>query len=350
MLGRMAFVSFVLTCCVSHAVGQVYTDSFSYPNGSNVPGWTEKRGDWRVENGRIFVTRLDSGPGHGYITKDGYNLRNSVTEATVHYVEAVNTVKGVGLLAREFGGPTSTRLVMCKAHDTGNPQPRGFDYFDVWEYPSEGGPSLGGSQMPVVASCRVRFIVVDREASMLVDNDLDGIWERWLTRDLLTEFDPGETGCMGAHLPGLNLTSPHIDDFALFDAVLTSPDSTNNRRIGNPVVRVGATLTLNLHGRTPNAAYLAACSLSNSPGIPIDTRRIPLTPDGLTIASLVAPAIFVNFTGTLDGSASATAAIRIPAEPALGGQRFFTAFVETVPTAPSGVAAISNDLPTLILP
>jgi len=113
---------------------------------------------------------------------------------------------------------------------------------------------------------------------------------------------------------------------------------------------VGGILTLNLKGKTANAVYQAACSLSNSPGIPIDTRRIPLTPDGLMIASLVLPGIFANFTGALDGNAAATAAINIPAVPQLTGLSFFAGFVELGAGAPSGISAISNDHPITIVP
>jgi len=78
---------------------------------------------------------------------------------------------------------------------------------------------------------------------------------------------------------------------------------------------------------SPGALYLAAASFSPRPGIPTPAGVVDLTPDALFTLSRLAPAIFVNFTGTLDAKGSAAAAILIPAAPALRGLRFYLAFV-----------------------
>jgi hypothetical protein len=192
---------------------------------------------------------------------------------------------------------------------------------------------------PIVLSARVRFIVVGNQATMLVDGDMDGFFESTLSKTLTSQLGAGESGVMAAYLAPLT-RSTGLDDFALYDAVLTAS--------GTP--SVGGQLILNLQGKTPGAVYQAACSLSNTPGIAIDTRRIPLTPDGLMIASFVAPAVFGNFVGVRDGAGAGMAWVNLPAAPVLVGLVFYAGFVELSPGAPSGISAISNDHAVTIVP
>jgi hypothetical protein len=334
-IARLAVLALALLA--GAAATQSFTDSFSYQDGTVVPGWTEKRGDWIISAGRLYVLPIATSPYHGYITKDGYNLKDSVTEATILYDGMTATIQSAGLLARENGGATSTSLVMCKAQDNSTSSlPAGFDLGYIYEYATSGS-AVSQAISPIVSVCRLRFIVVDSTATMLVDRDMDGIWDQSLQRTLSSQLGAGETGCMGGLLQTLPRSSA-IDDFALFDAVLTSTGSA----------APGSTLTLNLRGRVPGATYQAACSLANSPGIPLGTRRIPLMPDGLMFASFQVPALFAGFSGSLDITASATAQILIPKNPALSGLRFYAGFVEIDPRAPAAINSISNDLPITV--
>jgi len=92
----------------------------------------------------------------------------------------------------------------------------------------------------------------------------------------------------------------------------------------------------------PGKAYLAAAALTSRPGIPVDTRRIPLNPDNLFAASLLIPQVFVNFAGTLDASGRAHPSVVIPKIAALRGLRFFLAVVVIDVNAPSAIAQISQ--------
>jgi len=90
-------------------------------------------------------------------------------------------------------------------------------------------------------------------------------------------------------------------------------------------------------------AYQMASSFGNGP-IPIDTRKLELSPDSLLVLSVsgVLPLIFKNYAGVLDASGAATAKLSIPNLPVLKGVRIYTAFVTLKATAPSGIASISN--------
>ncbi|MBN2489686.1 MAG: FG-GAP repeat protein [Planctomycetes bacterium] len=111
---------------------------------------------------------------------------------------------------------------------------------------------------------------------------------------------------------------------------------------GNP--GVGGTIVLQVASPGDAALpYQLASSFGNGP-ILIDTRPLELSPDPLLFLTILggAPGVFPNYAGVLDAQGQAKAAIHIPNLPALKGIRIFTAFVTLQPTAPSGVASISN--------
>src|SRR5262245_13510807 len=96
---RSLFVCLVLA---GAAGAQVYTDAFNYPDGTTIPGWTEKRGDWIIANARAFSQTAST---WSYLTKDGWFLKDSVTEATVYYEGgATSVVQFGGTCSRHLGG------------------------------------------------------------------------------------------------------------------------------------------------------------------------------------------------------------------------------------------------------
>lgn len=93
--------------------------------------------------------------------------------------------------------------------------------------------------------------------------------------------------------------------------------------------------------RHPGKLYIAAASFSRQPGIPIDSRTVPLTPDNLFRLSQSVPALFQGFAGALDAQGRAGMNVLIPALP-IQGLRMFLAAVVVDPAAPSGIAQISQ--------
>jgi len=180
---------------------QAYSDSFTYPDGTVVPGWTEKRADWVVSAGRVHsVTVPTPGAAHAIMTKDGFNLRDTVTEITAYYEGVANTIQAGGLCVRENGAPTHTNLVLCKVQDNSTASmPPGFDIRYVYEYAAT-GVSTASAIAPIISSARIRFIVVNNQATMLVDNDLNGTWDSTLTRTLTSQLGAGDSGVLAAYL------------------------------------------------------------------------------------------------------------------------------------------------------
>ena len=89
--------------------------------------------------------------------------------------------------------------------------------------------------------------------------------------------------------------------------------------------------------------YQVGTSLGNGP-IPIDTRKLELSPDNLLVASTSGslPTVFQNYGGLLDSGGNGAAALNIPNIPQLKGLRIYTAFLTLKPSAPSGISNIST--------
>ncbi len=89
--------------------------------------------------------------------------------------------------------------------------------------------------------------------------------------------------------------------------------------------------------------YQMGSSFGNGP-IPIDTRKLELSPDDLLVLSTggTVPSIFEKYAGILDAGGQAKAKLHIPNSSVLKGIKIYTAFITLKATAPSGISGISN--------
>jgi hypothetical protein len=104
--------------------------------------------------------------------------------------------------------------------------------------------------------------------------------------------------------------------------------------------------TINFSLFSPSDAglpYQVGSSFGNGP-IPIDTRKLELSPDVLLTLSVggLAPSIFSGYAGLLGKSGNGAAKLNIPNIPQLKGLRVYTAFLTLKASAPSGVSNISR--------
>jgi len=102
-------------------------------------------------------------------------------------------------------------------------------------------------------------------------------------------------------------------------------------------VGLGLTSTID-----PGMVYQVGSSFGSGP-IPIDSRKLYLSPDALLWLSVggVLPGIFQNYAGLLDKSGKATANLNIPNIPALIGLKVYTSFATLNAARPSGISEIS---------
>jgi len=141
---------------------------------------------------------------------------------------------------------------------------------------------------------------------------------------------------VGAHLadPGGNADAGQ--------ASVISVANTSISGSGSP--SIGGTVALSLLSRNDgNLPYQVGTSLGTGP-IPVDKRRIDLSPDSLLLATVSNfwPSIFSGYRGVISTSGQAKAAINIPNIQAFIGLRIHTAFVTLDPQAPSGIKSIST--------
>jgi len=139
--------------------------------------------------------------------------------------------------------------------------------------------------------------------------------------------------------------------------VMAGPDLSYNANIdafvamvlltlldGGGAARPGGTVSLTLTATKDVALpYQVGTSLGTGP-IPIDTRKLNLSPDNLLLVTVnnYWPSVFSGYRGVIDAKGQAQAAIHIPNVPALIGLRLHSAFVTLDPAAPSGIRSISN--------
>jgi hypothetical protein len=114
--------------------------------------------------------------------------------------------------------------------------------------------------------------------------------------------------------------------------------------IQSGIATVGASIRIGVRHRSDaGLVYVMGASFGTSPGIPVDSRVIPLNGDVLLFLSLTTPTIFANFQGVLNGTGDALATINLPAAVPVGFS-FYVAYVTLDPAAPSGIRRISNPL------
>ncbi len=118
-------------------------------------------------------------------------------------------------------------------------------------------------------------------------------------------------------------------------------------------VRPGTSVALRLEAGPRNGGlrFQAGTALGTGP-IPLGSRRLHLSPDGLLMLSTspAAPAWFGNYGGILNATGNAVATLAVPSFPALIGIRVHTAFVTLDPAASLGIREISATTGTTIVP
>jgi hypothetical protein len=97
-------------------------------------------------------------------------------------------------------------------------------------------------------------------------------------------------------------------------------------------------------------AYWIALSGSDTPGFPVGSRTVPLTPDGLFIACATPNAVMANNIGVLPAAASVQAALAIPNSTVFIGIKVWAGGVTLAPGYPSYLKKFSPALALTIQP
>ncbi len=311
----------VLSATLSASLSaQAYSDSFSYPDGPTVPGWTQNRGTFVLTNGRLAAT---SGSTWAYITKDGIQSTNCVLDGTFYY-SPNSTVQFAGLTSRHTGTNQDSGLLMTKIQNNG-----GVGDLDI-AYSYERGGAAGNTTVTIpggtfAAYCRM--VTLDSEFWMEVDADQDGLYELQIPRRTLTTVTaPGLVGMCA-------FQTTEMDDFEYFDAVLVPQPGA--------VPQIGTSYGLRIASTTPNVPFLAGLSLGNA-GVPLgDGRKIPLSVDALLLTSIGNAGL--GLTGLTDANGDATTAVPLPNDASLVGLRLYAGAFTFDGNRPLQIGDITNE-------
>jgi hypothetical protein len=316
----------LLAVLASPAGAQQFLETFSYPNGPAIPGWTARNtGSWSILNGRLTKS---GGGSPDFLTKDGITAKNCVLDVEVFY-GTTNGVQHGGLTARHNGSSTTTPSLYCKIQDNGG----AFDLDRVFLYEAGGFGSATIAVTPPVQTAVVRMIVLDSEVTVSIDTDKNGVFDLVLgPRTLTAMLAPGGVGC--------SITSNcQLDNFEYFDGVLAERTPP----------RIGTTWRVRF--ATPVAAntpWFAALALGNG-GIPIGSRAVPLALDPL-FALTLANAGAIGLAGVVDAAGDGNLAFPVPNDPSLAGVALFAAAMTLDASRPFGVGTISQDLRAVLQP
>ncbi len=113
---------------------------------------------------------------------------------------------------------------------------------------------------------------------------------------------------------------------------------------GGGSTRIGDTVKLELSSKAHAGRNWQAMTSFGLGPIPVDSRHLALSPDGLFFLTLLGRGmpVFTGFSGKLDRKGEGTARIHLPKVPLFKGIHLYTAFVVLDSKSPSGIAAISN--------
>ena len=138
----------------------------------------------------------------------------------------------------------------------------------------------------------------------------------------------------------------------IYEAWITYSDSIGKKTLKTPFqieqvtfavsgnLTPGGQVKLDMHTPTSTGApYQMACSLGNTPGLPLPGNRLlALDPDGLFWMSILFPGpVFQSFSGITSKSGYATGLVNIPPAKPLIGVTFHAAGVTLAAAAPGGI-------------
>ncbi len=295
------------------AAAQLFTDSFTYPDGPTFGTWVEDKGNWnavsnQAESEQVFAWQYCTIPTIP-------NIQDACVECDVRYnPSSTQALQFGGVALRMNGAATDTNLLMVKIQDNNSSG----DFDSLWLYERPGG-ATSNLTWGMATSARVRLLAIDNDVMAMADTNNDGVFDVVLRRTVALAPTPGPVGIDG-------FGGALIDNFAFYDAVIMPLSS-------NPTPTPGAKIDYKLRG-FPNAAYQVATSLGNS-GIALPSGAIvPLSLDQLFFASVSGnlPTVFQGYTGVMDSNGDASASLQLPPIPALTGITLFTSFMNLAGT------------------
>lgn len=311
---------------VSSLPAQNRVETFTFPDGTLIPGWTAQWYTWKILNKRLVPT---GGRNFHYITNNAISgVKDCVLDVEVIYPTVVSLHYG-GVCARHPGGSGENGLVMTKLQDNSS----GGTYNSTWLYERPGGAiAVTGTAMGTTKHAVVRMFVKGNTARFEVDKDMDGIFDVKSAVKTFSNTATNPSGLVG--ICGYN--AAEMDNWKFYEAWMIE-DPTTTPTIGTTYKMI---FESPLHGgATPRPTpWLGLLSAGNK-GFPLTNGvHIPLTFDALLVNSLG-----FGWSGVLTSTApKGTLALNIPNMQSLVGLKLYAAAITLGSGRPGGWGFVSN--------
>jgi len=302
-------------------------ETFPFPNGTLIPGWTQQNLTWKIQNQRLVPT---GGRSFHYITNDRIkDVKDCVLDVEVIY-PTVQSLHAGGLCARHPGGSGENGLVQLKLQDNSGSGTGAYNTLWLYERP---GSSVYTAVSPPTKRAVVRLFIKGNQAWAELDGDMDGIFE---LKSAVKTFSNAATKSSGkVGITGYN--GAEMDNWKYYAGIVMAASGSTPK--------IGTTYTMELFtplngGSTPIPTPWAAMLSLGNKGIPIpDGRAVPLSLDWLWVNSLG-----FGWGGVMTTQKpTARFGIAIPNDPVLVGIDLFAAAITLDGTKSFGIGAISND-------
>ncbi len=169
-------------------------DDFSAPNGTTVPGWTERTGDFFIDAGRLYTT-ASGGAYSNHITMDGTVQADGCATMTASYGTGAG-VRSLGIVLRWTATNSYIVAVIQDNSSSGT-----FDSMWIYEYNPGITHLAGTSGFALGTNPIVRASVTGTTVLLEVDVDRNGTYDETMTATT-TVTAPGLTGAMGLGFAG----------------------------------------------------------------------------------------------------------------------------------------------------
>lgn len=325
---RSLVLSLGLVACsfVAPSLAQNHVDTFPYPDGDKIPGWTQQTGSWSIEYNIVSSESAS----WSYLTCDALKgIRFGVFETDIFYPDS-NRLCFAGAVVRYTDPKAPAEFLVSKVQDSlakGN-----FSELHLYERPK-------GAWLTEKIKAPSRFLVLrtfvrDGDWWCELDMDRDGSFEEVSNTKRISAAVP-VSGLAGVS----SFNGGRINRFAYYEAMLY-PVSRSPAKIGTSYSMRLEVAAERLQSSTSPTPWLGMLSAGRS-GIELPGGAIlPLTLDDLLVNSLL-----VGWAGTLTTqNRSATMTLAIPNDPNLVGLELYAAAATFGAPTPLGVGAVSNDL------
>ncbi|HMQ23292.1 MAG TPA: hypothetical protein PKE00_12430 [Planctomycetota bacterium] len=314
-------LSFVLPFA-STLPSQNHQDAFTYPDGPNVPGWSQQVGAWKIEKGRLMSTGSTSLP---FLTHDKTaGNKDCVVDIEVIYpVNGPVSVNSGGVCIRYPGANAGNDFIIAKFNSANNR----FEYAILYK----NFVNTIFDAVPPTVHGVLRTFVRGKTTWFEVDADMDGIFEykSAVAIDSLAD-SPGLAGVTA------NNRYVQLDNWKFYEGQLTPAPKSEPK--------VGTTYTMEFEapangGSNPrDTPWLGLLSTGND--------GIRLTPDvwlPLKLDTLILSSVAFGWLGTLTTKTpKGIMALPIPNDPSFAGLKLWAAAFTFGSTRPGGFGAISN--------